>query len=134
MTATLAGDDLCDRLARIERDWPKSSRHFYREQREALMEAERDLRYLQSQLTAALARAEAAEKDAARLRFLAVGKDESNPGPELCDDLAGIDLHEQAYIYADALGREEANAEDYVAAFRDACDEAINEPNKGDTK
>ena len=62
--------------------------------------------------------------DADRLAFLAVGHDASDPYPYLCDGFAGIDLYEQASIYASALGRQQPSRDDYIAAFRDAVDKA----------
>lgn len=37
---------IADRLEKHEAEWPKSSRHFYREQRTSMMDAERELRAL----------------------------------------------------------------------------------------
>ena len=45
--------------------------------------------------------------------------------PPFCDEYAGVDLYEQASIYASASGREEPNRDDYVAALRDAVDAAM---------
>lgn len=56
---------------------------------------------------------DALKADAERLASLAW------PEP-FCDEYNGIDLHEQASIYASALGRDEPNRDDYVAALRDA--------------
>lgn len=57
------------------------------------------------------------QKDAERLVFLweSISFDEAG----------GIDVHEQASIYASALGRDEPNKDDYLAAYRDAIDAAI---------
>lgn len=66
--------------------------------------------------------------DAERIRFLAAGqKSDTDPYPYLCDGFAGIDLHEEAAINASAFGREEPNADDYLAAFRTAIDAARKE-------
>jgi len=45
--------------------------------------------------------------------------------PPFCDEYAGVDLYDQASIYASAFGREEPNRNDYVAALRDAVDAAM---------
>ncbi|MFA5606794.1 MAG: hypothetical protein WDA07_06355 [Leucobacter sp.] len=45
--------------------------------------------------------------------------------PPFCDEYAGVDLYDQASIYASAFGREEPNRDDYVAALRDAVDAAM---------
>ena len=45
--------------------------------------------------------------------------------PPFCDEYAGVDLYDQASIYASAFGREEPNRDDYVAALRDAVDAAL---------
>ena len=60
---------------------------------------------------------DALKADAERLASLAW------PEP-FCDEYNGIDLHEQASIYASALGREEPNRDDYLAALRCAIDAA----------
>lgn len=41
------------------------------------------------------------------------------------DQFGKIDIHEQAAIYASAFGREEPNDDDYLAATRDAIDDAM---------
>lgn len=64
-----------------------------------------------------LAELDALKADAERLASLAW------PEP-FCDEYNGIDLHEQASIYASALGREEPNRDDYLAALRCAIDAA----------
>ena len=64
-----------------------------------------------------LAKRDALKADAERLASLAW------PEP-FCDEYNGIDLHEQASIYASALGREEPNRDDYLAALRCAIDAA----------
>ena len=64
-----------------------------------------------------LAEHDALKADAERLASLAW------PEP-FCDEYNGIDLHEQASIYASALGREEPNRDDYLAALRCAIDAA----------
>ena len=64
-----------------------------------------------------LAERDALKADAERLASLAW------PEP-FCDEYNGIDLHEQASIYASALGREEPNRDDYLAALRCAIDAA----------
>lgn len=60
---------------------------------------------------------DALKADAERLASLAW------PEP-FCDEYNGINLHEQATIYAWALGREEPNRDDYLAALRCAIDAA----------
>lgn len=62
------------------------------------------------------AEVDALRADAARLSSLAY--------PPFCDEYNEIDLHEQASIYASALGREEPNRDDYLAALRCAIDAA----------
>jgi hypothetical protein len=64
-----------------------------------------------------LAELDALKADAERLASLAW------PEP-FCDEYNGINLHEQATIYAWALGREEPNRDDYLAALRCAIDAA----------
>ena len=56
-------------------------------------------------------------EDTERLRYLA--------NEPICDEYAGIDLHEEAAICASAFGREEPNSNDYLAAFRTAIDAAM---------
>lgn len=41
---------------------------------------------------------------------------------QFCDEYNGVDLHEQAAIYASAFGRDEPNRDDYLAAIRTAID------------
>lgn len=41
---------------------------------------------------------------------------------QFCDEYNGVDLHEQASIYASAFGRDEPNRDDYLAAIRTAID------------
>lgn len=79
----------------------------------------------QEQINALAARVAELEKDAALFRFLAVGSNEDDPYPELFDGFAGIDLCERAYEYAGKAGREVANGDDYLQAFRDACNAAM---------
>ena len=71
-------------------------------------------RQLERELAAMTARAEAAERDGARLARLV----------EFVDGIGDIDLHEQAAIYASHRGNEEPDASDYLAAARDAIDAA----------
>jgi hypothetical protein len=49
------------------------------------------------------------------------------PSP-FCDEYGGVDIHQQASVYASAFGRKEANRDDYIAAVRDAIDAARKEP------
>lgn len=55
------------------------------------------------------------EMDERRMMFLSMS----------FDGFGEIDIHEQASIYASAFGREEPNEYDYLAAFRDAVDAAM---------
>lgn len=66
-------------------------------------------------LAAMTARAEAAERDGARLARLV----------EFVDGIGDVDLHERADLYASHRGNEEPDASDYLAAARDAIDAAI---------
>lgn len=63
---------------------------------------------------------EEARKDERRLLFMR----------DLMDGIGEIDFHEEAAINASALGRDEANDDDYIAAIRTAIDSAI-EAEKG---
>lgn len=58
-----------------------------------------------------------AELDSKRLLFLS----------NVFDGLGGVEIHEQASIYASAFGREEPNDDDYLAAVRDAIDSAMED-------
>lgn len=85
------------------------------------VELEANARYIAAcspaNVRALLAAHDALKADAERLASLAW------PEP-FCDEYNGIDLHEQASIYASALGREEPNRDDYLAALRCAIDAA----------
>lgn len=43
------------------------------------------------------------------------------------DTIGGVDIHQEASIYASTFGREEPNDNDYIAAIRTAIDEAMEE-------
>ena len=66
---------------------------------------------------------DALKEDAERLASIAW------PVP-LFDKYYGIALHEEASIYASALGRDEPNRDDYLAALRSAIDDAQRKEQK----
>ena len=47
------------------------------------------------------------------------------------DQIGNTDLHEEAAINASALGRDEPNDDDYIAAIRTAIDRSMNSTRTG---